>query len=75
VTGKDEVDRSTGAELTTRSAKMNREIGPAVVFLIVGIVFFIVGLHTIPRNNTYLILGIAFALIAAIQFRRARAGQ
>ena len=54
---------------------MNRKIGPAVIFLIVGIVFFILALHTVPRNNTYLILGIAFALIAAIQFRRARAGQ
>jgi hypothetical protein len=54
---------------------MNRRIGPAVIFLIVGIVFFVLALHTVPRNNTYLILGIAFALIAAIQFRRARAGQ
>jgi hypothetical protein len=54
---------------------MNRKIGPAVIFLIVGIVFFILALHTVPRNNTYFILGIAFALIAAIQFRRARAGR
>ena len=54
---------------------MNRKIGPAVIFLIVGIVFFVLALHTVPRNNTYLILGIAFALIGAIQFRRARAGQ
>jgi hypothetical protein len=54
---------------------MNGRIGPAVIFLIVGIVFFVLALHTVPRNNTYLILGIAFALIAAIQFRRARAGQ
>ncbi len=54
---------------------MNRRTGPAVVFLIVGIVFFIVGFHTVPRNNTFLILGIAFALIAAVQFRRTRAGQ
>jgi len=54
---------------------MNRRIGPAVIFLIVGIVFFIVARHTVPRNNTYLVLGIAFALIAAIQFRRARGGQ
>ena len=54
---------------------MNRRIGPAVIFLIVGIVFFILALHTVPRNNTYLILGIAFALIAAVQFRRARAGR
>ena len=54
---------------------MNRKIGPAVILLIVGLVFFILALHTVPRNNTYLILGIAFALIAAIQFRRARAGQ
>jgi len=46
-----------------------------VILLIVGIVFFILALHTVPRNTTYLVLGIAFALIAAIQFRRARVGQ
>ena len=54
---------------------MNKRIGPAVIFLIVGVVFFILALHTVPRNSTYLVLGSAFALIAAIQFRRARAGQ
>jgi hypothetical protein len=54
---------------------MNRRIAPAVILLIVGIVFFILALHTVPRNNTYVVLGIAFAFIAAIQFRRARAGQ
>jgi hypothetical protein len=54
---------------------MNRRIGPAVILLLVGIVFFIVALHTVPRSNTYLVLGIAFALIGAVQFRRARAGQ
>ena len=54
---------------------MKRRMGPAVVFLIVGIVFFILALHTVPRNNTYVVLGIAFSLIAAVQFRRARAGQ
>jgi len=54
---------------------MNRRIGSAVIVLIVGIVFFMLALHTVPRNNTYLILGIAFALIAAVQFRRARAGR
>lgn len=52
---------------------MNRRIGPAVI-LIVGVVFFIVALHTVPRNNTYVVLGIAFALIGVIRLRRARVG-
>jgi hypothetical protein len=43
-----------------------------MVLLIVAIVFAILGVRAVPRNNTYLILGIAFALIGLAQFRRAK---
>jgi hypothetical protein len=31
-----------------------------------------VGFRSVPRNNTYVILGIVFAILAASRFRRAR---
>jgi len=51
---------------------MNRRTLSAMLLLFAAIVFAVVGLRAVPRNNTYVILGIAFALIAAAQFRRAR---
>ena len=51
---------------------MNRRTLPGIIFLVVAIVFAWLGLRAIPRNNTYVVLGIAFAVIAAAQFRRAR---
>ena len=51
---------------------MNRRTTPAVLFLVAALTWIIVGLHTVPRNTTYIVLGIAFALIAAAQFMRAR---
>ena len=51
---------------------MNRRTIPGIIFLVVAIVFAFLGLRAVPRNNTYVILGIMFAVIAATQFRRAR---
>ena len=51
---------------------MNRRQLPGYVFLVVAIVFGFLGLRTVPRNTTYLAIGIAFAVIALTQFRRAR---
>ena len=51
---------------------MNRKTGLAALYLVVGVTFAMVGLHSVPRNNTYLILGVAFVLIAAVRFRRSR---
>ena len=51
---------------------MKRRTVPGMVFLFAAIVFGMVGLHSVPRNNTYIIIGIAFALIGRAQFRRAK---
>jgi len=51
---------------------MKRRAVPGIVFLFAAIVFAMLGLRSVPRNNTYIIIGIAFALIGLVQFRRAR---
>lgn len=51
---------------------MNRRFLSAILLLFVAITFAYLGLHGVPRKNAYVILGIAFAMIAAIRFRRAR---
>jgi hypothetical protein len=51
---------------------MNRRNLSGLLFLVVAVVFAFLGLRAVPRNNAYVVLGIAFALIAAAQFRRAR---
>ena len=51
---------------------MNVRLIAAVVMLVAAIIFAIVGFRSVPRNNTYVILGIVFAILAASRFRRAR---
>jgi hypothetical protein len=50
---------------------MNRRTLLGTVFLFVAIVFAFLGFR-VPRHNAYISLGVAFAIIAATQFRRAR---
>ena len=52
--------------------RMNRRTVLGMVFLFVAIVFAFLGFRGVPRNNAYVSLGAAFAIIAATQFRRAR---
>jgi hypothetical protein len=52
---------------------MNVRLLSATLMLFAAIVFLVVGMRTVPRNNTYVILGAAFAILAAVRFRRARA--
>jgi len=48
-----------------------RLVGP-VLMLVAAVIFAVVGLRSVPRNNTYVVLGIVFAIIAAARFRRVR---
>ena len=51
---------------------MNARFFPAYALIFAAIVFLIVGFRAEPRNNTYVILGVVFAILAAARFRRAR---
>lgn len=51
----------------------NVRILAASLMLFAGIVFLVIGFQSQPRNTTYIILGVAFAIIAAARFRRAKA--
>lgn len=51
---------------------MNARFTGAVLMLVAAIIFLIVGFRSGPRNNTYVILGIVFAILASASFRRAR---
>ena len=51
---------------------MNARLLSATLLLLAAIIFLVVGLRTVPRNNTYVVLGAVFAILAAVRFRRAR---
>ena len=51
---------------------MKARFAAAVAMLAAAIIFLIVGFRDTPRNNTYVVLGIVFAILAAVRFRRAR---
>jgi hypothetical protein len=51
---------------------MKPRLAAAVTMLVAAIIFWVVGFRTVPKNNSYVILGIVFAVLAARQFRRAR---
>ena len=51
---------------------MNTRFAAAVAMLAAAIIFLILGLRAVPRDNTYVVLGIVFAIFAAARFRRAR---
>ena len=52
---------------------MKPRLAAAVTMLVAAIIFrVVVGFRTVPKNNSYVILGIVFAVLAARQFRRAR---
>jgi hypothetical protein len=44
----------------------------AVLMLIAAVIFAVIGYTSAPRNNTYVILAIVFAILAASAFRRSR---
>lgn len=51
---------------------MNARLLSATLMLFAALVFLVLGLRTVPRNNTYVALGAVFAILAAVRFRRAR---
>ena len=51
---------------------MTTRLLPALAMLLAAIVFLIVGFRDVPRNNTYVVLGVVFTILAAVRFRRAR---
>ena len=51
---------------------MNARLLSAALMLVAAIIFAVVGFRSVPRNNTYVILAIVFAILAALRFRRAR---
>jgi hypothetical protein len=51
---------------------MKGQFAVAALMLIAAIIFAVLSFHSVPRNNTYLILAIVFALLAALRFRRAK---
>ena len=44
----------------------------AFAMLFAAVTFGFIGYRAVPRNNTYVILGVVFAILAAVRFRRAR---
>ena len=52
---------------------MKTRLVAPVLMLVAAVLFAAVGMRSVPRNNTYVVLAIAFAIIAAATFRRARA--
>jgi len=58
--------------MTTQGGPPKARLLSAVLMLVAAVVFATIGIRSVPRNNTYVILGIVFAILAAASFRRAR---
>ena len=52
--------------------RMNLRLVSAVLFAMSALVFFLAGFRAAPRNTTFVVLGVVFAMFAVIRFRSAR---
>ena len=53
---------------------MNPRLVSAALFGASAFLFFVVGFRSDPRNTTFVVLGVVFALFALIRYRSARRG-
>ena len=51
---------------------MNLRLVSAALFLAIAILFFLLGYQSTPRNVTFMLLGLVFAIFSAIRFRSSR---
>ena len=51
---------------------MNARMISVAAFLIAAVVFLYIGMANVPRNNTYIVLGIVFGILALARYRRTR---
>ena len=51
---------------------MNLRVASAALLLVAAALFFVIGFRSVPRNTTYVVLGVVFAILALARFRRAR---
>jgi hypothetical protein len=58
--------------METKPAAPTMRLMSAVLMLVAAVIFAWIGFRSLPRNNTYIILAIVFAILAASGFRRAR---
>ena len=58
--------------METKPAAARMRFVSAVLMLLAALIFAWIGFRSLPRNNTYVILAIVFAILAASGFRRAR---
>ena len=51
---------------------MNLRLVSAVLFLLSAALFLALGLMTVPRNATFIALGVVFGMFAVVRFRSSR---
>ena len=51
---------------------MNARLVSVAAFVFAAVVFLYIGMADAPRNNTYIVLGIVFGILALVRYRRSR---
>ena len=53
-------------------SSMNARLISVAAFVLAAVVFLYIGMADAPRNNTYIVLGIVFGILALVRYRRSR---